>query len=187
MSDRGRRRAFLLAALALASAIGSLVALHPRGQAETERSRAANRVVGETPLRNGGGDRSGRARSRDPRREERRHAERSRKRRARAGVQARRFLAAFLSYQRGSLDSRSRRRLLQSATPHVIAYLLHAPPRGGREGKAARVDALHLYGPSRGAVKASALLSYWRSDERGLLEFVLRERSDGWRVTVLYP
>jgi hypothetical protein len=101
-------------------------------------------------------------------------------------VQARRFLAAFLSYQRDALDLGTRRLLAQTATPHVIAYLLRAPPRRLTNRTGARVMALHLYGPSSGAVKASGLVSY-RSGERSLFEFALRRRAGAWRVTELYP
>jgi hypothetical protein len=185
MSDRSRRRAFLLAILALAGVIGLLAALHQRDQAGTERSGVAREADGAALL-TAGSERLERRSDARPGGEQRATPHRA-NRAAHARVQARRFLAAFLGYQRDALASRTRRALLRSGTPHVIAYLLRAPPRGGEAGAAARVDALHLYGPWRGTMKASALLSYPRSGERSLLEFVLRHKAGGWRVTELYP
>jgi hypothetical protein len=101
--------------------------------------------------------------------------------------QTRRFVAAFLAYQDGSVDARTRRTLTTTAAPRVARRLLDRPPRDlGARGRA-RVLRVELHGPWGGRAKATALLAYPAQRERSLLELALRRRDGDWRITDLYP
>jgi hypothetical protein len=176
MSELARRRAFLAAAAALGGAALLIAAIGRAPHARPLKPGPARRLSPlvaaapadspDSPSKRRGGSRTRRAAP------------------SSARHQARSFLRGFLLYQQRAADSRARALIGASAGPHVRRYLAGLPPRLGRV-KRQRLAALHLYGPHRHEVKASALLAYGR--ERSLFEFLLRRRGGGWRVTELYP
>lgn len=183
MSGRSRRRAFLAAALAVASGAALLPLLSSppdRGHADA----AAEPAIEATGAL-GTGTARGRDRVRQP---EPRNPPGAEAPRREARARARRFLAGFLRYQDGHADARTRRALAATATPHLGRQLLRAAPRAGRGDRArGRVVRLAIYGPWEGEVKASAALAYRHGRALGLFEFSLRRQRGGWRVVELYP
>jgi hypothetical protein len=189
MSERARRRAFVLAAAALAAAAGLVIAGSGR-----ERTRPAERAVTAAASTSGIARAPGRpARSLDTRwqasdRRNTRHASRPRRSLDAARRQARRFLGGFLGYESGRINARARHALAMASTPGVVHYLLAQRARQAQCQRAsARLVRLDVYGPSRGRVKVSATLGYRGISERSLFEFALEPRERSWRVVELYP
>ena len=90
--------------------------------------------------------------------------------RPRARRVARRFLNAFLRYQRGDVSPHIRRSLDATASRRLTRSLLARPPEPSRtRGK---LQSLAVYGPFAGRLKASALLAYSRR-QRSILELEL--------------
>jgi hypothetical protein len=175
MSGPPRRRAFLLAATTVCGAVLLIGALTRRGADSDPRARSPEPVgrLESAPLSPARSRSSGR---------------RQRPSRARARQQARRFLAAFLRYQRGEVRSRVRRELAATTETRFARYLARAPalPIRARATRG-RISELRLYGPVAGEMKASATLVYRGREEPSLFEFVLRRHRSSWRVAELYP
>lgn len=99
-----------------------------------------------------------------------------------------RFLAAFLRYQGGRADLRTRQAIRATATHRVARYLLaRIPTKAGRGRGGARLVRVDFYGPWRGRAKGSAELAYTGIGQHSLFEFALGRRGRGWRLVELYP
>lgn len=176
MSERARRRAFLAVAAVLGGAALVIAAIDGGPTARPPKPAPVDRT--SAPIADARRHASTRARPRDRRR-------RGGGGNASARRQARRFLRAFLRYQKRGADGRVRALLARSAEARVRDYLTGSPPRGGAAGRRPRVASLRLYRRRRGELKASALLDY--ESERSLFEFLLRRRGRDWGVSELYP
>jgi hypothetical protein len=185
MSVAGRRRAFLLASLAVAvaAALSTLFlsppkeSTRPSGEPQAPAAQSDARPV--LPPR---------VPAQAPPRATEPPNPRSGRRDARvAEIQARRFLMAFIRYQRGRVDAATRRTLIATASPRLVRQLRDRPPRDADRAQPARLARIAIYGPWRGRVKATAVLAYHGASDPSLLEFALQRGRGEWRVVELYP
>jgi hypothetical protein len=190
MSRRERQRAFAAAALVVAAAVAALSALGSSRHGERPPSPTAHPPSVTAPSPDPRESPAQRATAREVEDVDSRYVPEdpgAGSARREAARRARRFIAAFISYQAERLDESTERRLRVLATPQLASYLLEQPPRGRRTAHPrVSVERLELAGPYRGRIKAAALLAY-RGGRRSLLELALERTGTRWRVTDLYP
>lgn len=177
MTGGNRTRLLILAAAALVAAIASAVIREPEVRPASTPAAVKTEPAGATvapPL-------PGPLRSEPP------GLTAAARERRRARSFSRRFLRAFLAYQRGKVTGGVRSSLRENSTPALAHALLATPPRVPDRGSPrATLDWLSIFGPHQRKLKASALLSY-EGAGKSLLELSLVQTPGGLRVAEVRP